>query len=61
MNWLKLFLQIMNDGKLTGQLWKKLKTIVKDDVSSEEPMFTNLTEEHSKWVRWNKKRTRRDF
>jgi hypothetical protein len=51
----------MNDGKLTGQLWKKLKTIVKDDVSSEEPMFTNLTEEHSKWVRWNKKRTRRDF
>lgn len=60
-DWLKLFLQMMNDGKLTGQLRKKLKPIVKDDFSSEGLMFANLIKQHSRWVRWNKNRTRRDF
>lgn len=53
--WFKLFLHIMNDDQLVGHLQKRLKTIVKDDVLSEEPISENLLERHSKRVQRNKK------
>lgn len=61
MDWFKLFLHIMNVEKLTSQLRKILKTIIKDDVFSEEMIYENLPERNSRWVQWNKKRIRREF
>lgn len=48
LEWIKLFMHIMIDEKITSQLRKKLKSIVKDEPFSEETISTNLRENNSR-------------
>lgn len=61
MDWLNLFIQIFNDEKITSELQKMLKAIIKDDVIFKEPIFVNLPEWNFRRVWQNKKRNRREF
>lgn len=59
--WFGLFLQIVNDEHMLGQLQENLKVVVKDGLVEEELISSNIPKRHSRRVHKNKKRTWREF